>query len=214
MPVTQQQAQMLATLAVASRPTGAPRWDQAGVMAAIGKVKERSLADVILAVIRAADDREAKTPGVISAAGSTHWQERGIRTPRREPYDRGGTCATCSLPHEKCRNVWSDDHEYVSVAEYAKTVNRDPERIRRIIEAVKGEKVPMREPAAPRSATDAVRDHADCEAAIDDALARGKRGKAEFLAQRCDMTHGNQPRAAAGADREAANAAGVEAGDG
>lgn len=128
MPVTREQAQMLTALAVASRPTGAPRWDEAGVMAEIAKVKERHLADVILAVIRAADDRTAKTPGVISATGSTHWRERGggeRLAPQREPFDYAGCCAVCSLPEAKCRAVWQD-HQYVSVAEYRKNATRQP----------------------------------------------------------------------------------------
>lgn len=36
-----------------------------------------------------------------------------------------------------------------------------------------------------------MRDHSECEAAINDALARGKDGLAEFLAERCDMAHGH-----------------------
>lgn len=36
-----------------------------------------------------------------------------------------------------------------------------------------------------------MRDHGECEAAINDALARGKDGLAEFLAERCDMAHGH-----------------------
>jgi hypothetical protein len=190
MPVSREQAQMLATLAVSCRPNGAPHWDAPGVMAAIGKVKDRTLADVVLAVIRAADDREAKTPGVISAPGSSHWKERGTRTRTAEPYDRGGTCHTCSLPHAKCRALWADDHDYVSVHEYAKTVNTDPGRIARILESVKGEKQPMREPAHPDQSKAAERDHADCDDAMNDALAHNHPGRAEFLATRCDMTHG------------------------
>jgi hypothetical protein len=189
MSVTQQQAQMLTALAVACRPTGAPQWDAAGVMAEIGKVRERSLADVILAVTRAADDRSAKTPGVISAKGSTHWQERGTRTPQREPYDRGGTCSTCSLPHAKCRQVWADDHQYVSVHEYAKTVNKDPGRIRRILESIKGEVPPMREPSKPRNAEHIARDHESCERDIAAARAAGKDGKAVWIELRCEREH-------------------------
>jgi hypothetical protein len=150
-------------------------------MAAIGKVKDVSLADVILAVVRAADDREARTPGVITAAGSIH---------SRDPYDRTGTCSTCNLSHERCRAIWRDDHEYVSVHEHQKLVVRDPERIRRIIEATKGEKVPMRDPSTVKAAQVTERDHADCDEAIAKAMAAGRNGEAEYLATRCDMEHG------------------------
>ena len=37
-----------------------------------------------------------------------------------------------------------------------------------------------------------MRDHSECEQAIHDALVRGKDGLAEFLATRCDRTHGDQ----------------------
>jgi hypothetical protein len=74
MTLTRDHAQMLATLASACRPNGARRWDHAGTMAALAKVADRSLPEVILATIRAAADRDCETPGVIAAAGS-HWAE-------------------------------------------------------------------------------------------------------------------------------------------
>jgi hypothetical protein len=190
MSVTKDQAQMLAALASACRPTGATPWDPPGILAAIGKIKHLSLSDVVLAVIRAADDRDAKTPGVISAANSIHWQERGVRPRQAEPYDRGGCCSTCSLPHEKCRSIWRDDHPFVSAAAYAQHVNRDPERVARILQSVRGEKVPMREPAKPRAAEERSDDHGTCETEIAAAMAAGKSGRAEFLSERCDKRHG------------------------
>jgi len=81
MPVTKDEAHMLATLAVACRPHGAPRWDAPGVVAAVGKVAHLSLADVALATIRAADDSTTKTPGVIGNTRSECWRER---KPNRE----------------------------------------------------------------------------------------------------------------------------------
>lgn len=192
MSVNREQAQMIAALAIACRPHGSTHWDAAGVMAEVGKVKDRQLADVILAVIRAADDRTAKTPGVISAPGSQHWKERGTTAPRNEPYDRGGTCSTCSLPAEKCRAVWRDDHPYISVHEYSKTINKDPDRIARILQAVRDERAPMREPAHPEVVRAEVLDHDHCEENIAEAGAQGKPGRAEWLATRCDRTHGIQ----------------------
>lgn len=54
-----------------------------------------------------------------------------------------------------------------------------------------------------------MRDHSECDAAINAQLARGNEGHAEFLATRCDQSHGvlaNQPNpdATAGDDNEAA----------
>lgn len=195
MTVTRDQAQMLATLASDCRPHGATPWDAAGIMAKVGEVKHLTLADVILAVIRAADDRDAKTPGVITAPASTYWRERGTRPANREPYDAGGTCSTCSLPHDRCRQVWAGDHEYVSVAGHARTVDGDPDRSRAIVESLKAEKALL---AESRRAVRAALDHAGCEDAINVELAAGKNGRAEYLATRCDIAHGDQD-----ADRDA-----------
>ncbi len=108
MPVTKDQAHVLATLAVACRPHGAPNWDAAGVVAAIAKVHHVGLADVAMAVIRAAADRDAKTPGVIAATTSIHWAEKvaeraprfparaGIDECRTHPGEHADGCRACA----------------------------------------------------------------------------------------------------------------------
>lgn len=107
---------MLAALATACRPHGAPRWDAPGVVAAIGKVKHLSLADVILAVIRAADDREARTPGVIGNTRSVCWQERSTERPRDPeilaPGERCGICAHQRHDGKCPRCAPIDDHAF------------------------------------------------------------------------------------------------------
>lgn len=118
MPVTQQQAQMLASLAVACRPYGAPTWDEAGVLAQVAKVKDRALPEVIMAVTRAAADRAAITPGVISAVGSQHWAEK-VAPPTaaaREPYDPTKVCGVCGKREDRCHAVSAavSDHEFTS----------------------------------------------------------------------------------------------------
>lgn len=134
MPVSKAQAEQLASLAVACRPYGAIRWDVAGVIAAIGKVKELALADVTLAVIRAADDRSVETPGVIGNTRSPCWRERGSDRPTvREPFDRASVCGTCG------RGQHADlDHPFVSVVEQTRRLaNEDHGRIAEHIAAVK-----------------------------------------------------------------------------
>ena len=114
MTVTKDQAQMLATLAVACRPHRAATWDAAGVVAAIGKVKDRALVEVALAVLRAAADRDAKTPGVIPTAGS-HWQEQLKPEPwRPDQTPREERCGICAKPRERCQGqrVAGDDHNW------------------------------------------------------------------------------------------------------
>lgn len=95
MPVTAQQAEQLAELALACRPYGAPRWDRQGTYAAIGKVRSRSLASVIIAVVQAAEDAHAETPGVIPTDGP-HWRQPipGDR-PAATPPKREEACVTC-----------------------------------------------------------------------------------------------------------------------
>lgn len=107
MPVTKDQAQMIANLAAASRPTGASRWDHAGIVAAVAKVKHLALPDVVTAVMRAAADRTIETPGAIGNMRSSAWTERvtkptGWRPPKideecaRHPGEWPDTCRGCA----------------------------------------------------------------------------------------------------------------------
>lgn len=173
------------------RPHGAPRWQAAGVRASLAKVAHLNAADALMAAIRLSQDRSADTPAQMGIPASECWREKvAEKNARPEPYDKGGSCSTCSLPHEKCRRVWGDDHQFVSVHEYEKTVNRDPERIQRIVEAAKNEITPTRESAQPKSAAVIERDHDTCEDEITAAAEQGKTGRAEYLAERCDRQHG------------------------
>lgn len=117
MPVTKGQAQMLAELAKARRPHGAPRWDEPGIVAAIEKVRHLGLGEVMDALGKAADDREARTPAVITNVRSSYWRPEDPDRPRaREPYDAHGVCDSCGKDEQTCRRLWSRDHDYVSVA--------------------------------------------------------------------------------------------------
>lgn len=103
MPVTRDQAHMLAALAIACRPTGAPKWDAPGVVAAIGKVANLLLADVAHATLRAAEDATALTPGVIAATASVHWRERSPHRTTPGPPTREQACLTCGAWLESCK---------------------------------------------------------------------------------------------------------------
>lgn len=145
MPVNQQQAQMLAALAVACRPHRAPTWDEAGVVANIAKVRDRDLATVTLAVIRAASDKDARSPGVIPTRGP-HWSER-LAEPKWEPtvIPRADRCSVCSLERSTCETRYSDDHDFISAADAVKA-KRGPE-VHEIAGALKAEIQPTRTPA-------------------------------------------------------------------
>jgi hypothetical protein len=108
---------MIAALAVACRPHGAPRWDAPGVVANIAKIKERSLADVAMAVLRAANDRNAKSPGVIPTTGP-HWSERLTEPSTREPkLDPGERCTACGKAEGHRIHTFDHDHEFAHVRE-------------------------------------------------------------------------------------------------
>lgn len=99
MTVTKAEAQMLTTLALSMRPAGAPRWEAPGVMAALAKVAHVHLADVTMAVARAASDRTLQTPGPIGNLKSPCWVEKVAEsTAPRHPHARDRLCWTCSRP--------------------------------------------------------------------------------------------------------------------
>lgn len=106
---------MLATLAVAMRPTGAPRWEAPGVMAQLAKVAHMQLADVVCAVARAAADRTLQTPGPIANTQSPCWRER--------PAEK--TAPRNLRPSESC---WNGDHRLSFQPPCCEKPERRPER--------------------------------------------------------------------------------------
>lgn len=127
MPVDKSQAQMLATLAIACRPHGAPRWDEAGVLAVLAKVRHLALADVTHAVIRAAEDREARTPGVIGVTTSPCWRDRDPARP--VPIEKVSGAELCDLCGKSLLRHNAPDHVFVAQGEYlAHRSLPDPQR--------------------------------------------------------------------------------------
>lgn len=135
MPVTDDQARALAYLAKAIRPHHARQWDEAGIVAAIRKVRDRSLASVAIAVVQAAEDRGAHTPGVIPKAGP-HWRApETAPIPDRVGFDAANTCDTCGLTRDGCLVRWGgntpDGHTFESVAaRRARTVGTGADHVR------------------------------------------------------------------------------------
>src|ERR1044072_2861107 len=126
MPVTKDQAATLAQLAIACRPHGARHWDAGGIVAAIGKVKHLSLADVALAVIRAADDRALETPGPIGNPRAHCWSERKADRPAPlEPWNPHEFCEACG---RRCDEPVGSDHEPLTAGEQMAR-RGDPEAI-------------------------------------------------------------------------------------
>lgn len=125
--VSPDQARMLTALALDCRPTGAPRWDAAGVMAAIKRVAHLALADVTHAVIRAAEDRDARTPAVITATNSLHWQDRNPDRPAL--IERATAVEHCHICGKTFLRHTATDHEFESLGQFlARRQPPDPDR--------------------------------------------------------------------------------------
>lgn len=116
MPLNDQDIRALTYLAGRCRPLGAPRWDEAGIFAAITKVRHLAMDDVALSVIRAAADAKAQTPGVISNTRAPNWQERAVsRSQPFEPLKPSERCSICNQPRHRCERlaaVGPDGHTF------------------------------------------------------------------------------------------------------
>lgn len=152
MPIDKHQAEMLAHLATAARPTGAPRWDEPGVLAALAKVRHLALPDVMRATLNAAEDRDLKTPGAIGNPQAPCW-----RTPTGQPaawtpntIARHQRCSTCSKIRGRCETERhaDDNHEFTPDLRTPTDTNAG-----RTVEALKAEVQPMRTPAPRRETT-------------------------------------------------------------
>ena len=94
MPLSREQAQALTRTVHLLRPA----WSEEGIYAALVKCRDLDPYETALAAIRAANDKNAKTPGIIPTRGS-HWNEPDA-APRTEPrltreQRRARTCAEC-----------------------------------------------------------------------------------------------------------------------
>ena len=102
MPLSRDQGEALARMLTSLRPES---WDYAGTFAAVKKLAHRpeTPGQLIAAAVRAAEDPNVRTPGVIPSAGS-HWDTGATipKPPRLTPEHEcsshpGQWAATCSL---------------------------------------------------------------------------------------------------------------------
>jgi hypothetical protein len=115
MPVTKEQAAMIADLASAARPHGARRWDAPGIVAALAKVRHLELAEVLMAVGRAARDRDLETPAAIGNPSAPCWIERPIERATPEKTTPDTRCGICGHARERCATAprfADDDHAF------------------------------------------------------------------------------------------------------
>lgn len=115
MPVTPDQAHQFAPLVADCRPTGARRWDLAEIVAAIRKVAHLALPEVMLALTRAATDRDCNSPFAVTNMASPHWRERDVQAaqdarPIQAPLHE--TCSTCTQSRDEHERLWAGDHDF------------------------------------------------------------------------------------------------------
>jgi hypothetical protein len=118
MTIEEHQLDELVDLALACRASGAPRWDGAGVKAALRRVQHFDLGEVMRVVVAAAEDHELRTPAAIGNPDAPIWRRapeppRAV-TPQPEHVPARLRCSVCSLPETSCRQRWAGDHAYLS----------------------------------------------------------------------------------------------------
>ena len=103
---------MLAALArgVQAETLGKACSDEPGIVANLEPVAHMSLAEVMRAVSRWAEDRDAKTPGLLKDTRSSCWRERSEQriTPRNVPARH--RCNDCGQSEDA--PIHRDDHPF------------------------------------------------------------------------------------------------------
>lgn len=149
MPITKQQAQTLVTLAVDLRPRGAPKWDPAGIYAAIGHVRHLDHGEITRAVIAAASNPELKTPGAIANTDSEVWRVAQAPTPPPSPSGsgvRGNGCYICGKSRYDCERNPHADHAFETADQAEANAVPCPPEIKARIRALIGHR-PVEQPA-------------------------------------------------------------------
>jgi hypothetical protein len=104
-PLDKPTAEALATVAIACRPTGAPRWDAAGILAALRKVHHLEAGEVAATVVRAACDPSLDTPAAIGNLAAPCWRPAtpNPHTGRPHPPRADQACFHCGNWTHKCQ---------------------------------------------------------------------------------------------------------------
>lgn len=77
--------------------------------------------DVCVALAWVACEAGTSTPKRVLEQGPW-WRAAGVDSaPARQTYDAADMCSVCSQPEPRCRQVWSEDHEFLSVNEARRT---------------------------------------------------------------------------------------------
>lgn len=102
-----------------------PDWPKTSLETLLRKpeLRNRPRRDVAVALAWVACEAQTVTPARVLEAGPW-WKAAGVegQAARREPFDRGTFCGICHLQRDRCRALWPDDHEFISVHELEKQV--------------------------------------------------------------------------------------------
>lgn len=122
------------------------------------RITDRPRRDVCVALSWIACEPNSHTPYRVLEAGPW-WRAAGTdaTTSKREKVEPNERCSICSESLDKCRRVWSDDHEFEASTVAAKRkAEGDPDGLSKAIAALKAEvaETPQREPSHGRTLED------------------------------------------------------------
>jgi hypothetical protein len=105
-----------------------PDWPSGQIRTLIrDNLQDRPRRDVLVALTWVAGDTASHTPYRVLENGPW-WKAAAADRTMADPAahtDPGRLCSTCLQPEERCRRVWSGDHDYVSVEEHLAAVDTD-----------------------------------------------------------------------------------------
>ena len=130
MPLSEQEQRGVVWLAkhVRDQLHGARKWDEAGIAHAVKKVAHLHLADVAMAAVRAADDRNLETPAPIGNPRAQCWRERATDRPQPvQPFNPADTCGICGKTRPQCEAATYRGHQFESCVSTRRAARRNQE---------------------------------------------------------------------------------------
>lgn len=106
-----------------------PEWHTTAIVNALHQavVQRRGNAPTIaIAALRAAANPDCRTPAGILHEGA-HWMN-ALPASRPTRVDRASLCSVCSLHEDRCRELWADDHEFLSVVQARRAAQKPPQQ--------------------------------------------------------------------------------------
>ena len=140
MSLDEQERRALAYLAARCRPAKAKRWDEPGIVAALGRVPALPAGEIIIATIRAAMNPKVDSPGVIPVMNGEHWRERqpSATTQREVPVRE--RCNDCGKPEHA--PIHPTDHPFERARRTEGNTSAEVAHLRGLIRTAPKENLP------------------------------------------------------------------------